>query len=188
MTARGILYLSLLLSATLFAQQKPVTGKTAPSSPKHATAAATKPADPEAAKVADIRRLLEVTGTRDMVNQMKSSMMEQFRRNAPGISTEMLDEMMAELKAEDLLESMIPVYSKHFTGADIKQLIAFYQSPFGKKVLREMPQIITESGEVGTRWSEGVVTRVATRWRDQGKISQRAYEQLIGAAGAEDEH
>src|SRR5512143_871435 len=109
MTARGILCLSLLLSATMFAQQEP--GKSSSSKPKHSTAATVaKRADTEAAKVADIRRLLEVTGTRDMVNQMKSGMMAEFRKNAPGISTEMLDEMMAELKAEDLVESMIPVY------------------------------------------------------------------------------
>jgi uncharacterized protein len=186
MIARGILSLSLLLSATLLAQQKPATGKPASTSPKPTTV--TKSADPEAAKVADIRRLLEVTGTRDMVNQMKTSMMQQFRKNTPGISAEMMDELMTELKAEDLLESMIPVYSKHFTGADIKQLIAFYQSPFGKKVLREMPQIIAESNDVGMRWGEGVVTRVATRWRDQGKISQRAYEQLVSPVGPEEEH
>jgi len=187
MRVRGIVCLTLFVSLSLFAQQKPATGKTPASSQKHATTSA-EPADTEAAKVADIRRLLELTGTRDMVNEMKSSMMEQFRRNAAGMPDAMLNEMMAELKAEDLLESMIPVYSKHFTGPDIKQLIAFYQSPFGKKVLREMPQIITESNDVGTRWGEGVVQRVATRWRDQGKITQKAYEQLMGIAGPEEEH
>lgn len=188
MRVRGILCLTLLFSVTLFAQQKTVTGKTGTPPQKHVTARSARPADAEAAKVADIRRLLDLTGTRDMVDGMKSSMLEQFRRNAPGMPDGMLTELMAELKADDLVESMIPVYSKHFTGADIKQLIAFYQSPFGKKVLREMPQIITESNEVGARWGEGVVQRVATRWRDQGKISQKAYEQLIGVAGPEEEH
>ncbi len=186
MIARGILCLSLLASLSVFAQQ-PATGKTPASSHKHKTTAA-QPADSEAAKIADIRRLLELTGARDMVNQMKSTMMVQFRKNAPGLPDDMFNEMMDELKADDLMESMIPVYSRHFNGADIKQLIVFYQSPFGKKVLREMPQIIEESNDVGSRWGESVVTRVATRWRDQGKISQRAYEQLVGMTGPEEEH
>ncbi len=188
MRVRGILYLTLFASLSLSAQQKPATGTTPATSQKHATAASTQPAEAEANKVADIRRLLELTGTRDMVDAMKSSMMEQFRRNAPGVPNQMLTEMMGELKSEDLVESMIPVYSKHFTGPDIKHLIAFYQSPFGKKVLREMPQIIEESNDVGVRWGEGVVQRVATRWRDQGKITEKAYQQLIGVAGPEEEH
>lgn len=193
MRFRGILCLTLFASLTLFAQQKPATGKTpaasrTPAASQKRAAASTKNSGAEAAKVADIRRLLDLTGTREMVNGMKGSMKEQFRRTAPGMPDEMLNEMMAELKADDLVESMIPVYSKHFTGEDIKQLIAFYQSRFGKKVLREMPEIIAESNEVGTRWGEGVVQRVATRWRDQGKITQKAYEQLIGVAGPEEEH
>lgn len=188
MRVHGILCLTLFVSTSLFGQQKPATSGTHATAQKRATGTGTSPVDVEAAKASDIRRLLDLTGTRDMVDGMKSSMMEQFRRSAPGMPNEMLTEMMAELKADDLVESMIPVYSKHFTGADIKQLIAFYQSPFGKKVLREMPQIIAESNDVGTHWGEGVVQRVATRWRDQGKISQKAYEQLMGVAGPEEEH
>ncbi len=187
MTARGILFLSLLASVSMFAQQKPATSTV--HTPSHKPVAKTgHVANEEATKAADIRRLLELTGTREMVEQMKSSMMEQFRKNAPGVPPDMFNEIMAELKADDLMESMIPVYSKHFTGEDIKEMIAFYQSPFGRKVLREMPQIILESNEVGTRWGDGVVTRVATRWRDQGKISQHAYEELMGTVGPEDEH
>jgi uncharacterized protein len=184
MTVRGIFCLFLIFSAPLLAQQNN-PGSTADTASQRA--AAMSPEE-EAAKVADIRHLLELTGTREMVEQMKSSMMEQFRKNAPGIPPDMFSEIMAELKADELMDSMITVYSKHFTREDIKQMIAFYQSPFGQKVLREMPQIILESNEVGTRWGEGVVTRVATRWRNQGRISQQAYEQLMGAVGPEDEH
>lgn len=175
----------LLLPLALLAQQSG-SSRTAVSPAKSTAPRTSKPMDPEAAKVADIRRLLALTGTREMVNQMKTEMMSQFRQNAPTMPREMFDEMTSELKAEDLEEAMIPVYSKHFTGADIKQLIAFYESPFGRKVMREMPQIITESNEVGIRWGQGVITKVAGRWRDQGKISQRAYDQLVGAA--EEEH
>ena len=171
----------LFISSLSFAQQ-PAAGQTPSPSSK-----ATQSQSPEdAAKIADIRRLLELTGTREMVNQMKSSMVAQYRQNVPNIPSAMFDEMMAELKAEDLEESMIPVYANHFTGDDIKQLIAFYESPFGRKVMREMPQIIAEANNVGIQWGQGVVTRVAGRWRDQGKISQRAYDQLINAP--EEEH
>ena len=187
MKSRSFLLPFLLILPIALLAQKPDSPKTT-ASPAKSTAARTtsKPMDPEAAKVADIRRLLALTGTREMVNQMKAEMMAQFRQNAPTMPKEMFDEMTSELKAEDLEEAMIPVYSRHFTGADIKQLIAFYESPFGRKVMREMPQILVESNEVGVRWGQGVVTKVAGRWRDQGKISQRAYDQLVGAA--EEEH
>ncbi|HEU5402893.1 MAG TPA: hypothetical protein VFU86_16150, partial [Terriglobales bacterium] len=69
MNARGILCLTLLAASTLFAQQKPATeaGKASPNSQKHPIATGTRTTDTEATKTSDIRRLLELTGTRDMV-------------------------------------------------------------------------------------------------------------------------
>jgi len=182
----------LILAPVLAAAQNPPSKQTAPPAKTASAKTKSQPKDStgakDPAKIADIRHLLELTGTKDMVNQMKSVMMGQFRQNAPGMPPAMFDEMMAELKAEDLEESMIPVYANHFSGEDIKHLIAFYESPFGRKVMREMPQIISESNEVGVQWGQGVVTRVAGRWRDQGKITQRAYDQLVNAANIEEEH
>jgi hypothetical protein len=187
MKTRFTVLVLVLASTAALAQQAATAKPTAPAQKSAAQKPATS-ASAESAKIADIRRLLELTGSRDMVNQMKTVMMAQFKQNAPSMPPEMFDEMMSELKAEDLEESMIPVYSKHFTASDIKQLIAFYQSPFGRKVMREMPSIISESNEVGIHWGQDVVSRVAGRWRDQGKITQRAYDQLMNASGTEDEH
>lgn len=188
MTSRALAWILVLLPAVAAAQQSSVP-QSSPVAHKQAPAkTASKSSTSDAVKIADIRRLLELTGTKDMVNQMKSVMMSQFRQNAPGMPPAMFDEMMTELRAEDLEESMIPVYANHFTGDDIKHLIAFYESRFGRKVMREMPQIINESNQVGVQWGQAVVTRVAGRWRDQGKISQRAYDQLVNAATPEEEH
>ncbi|WP_323973541.1 DUF2059 domain-containing protein [Aeromonas hydrophila] len=46
------------------------------------------------------------------------------------------------------------IYRKHFTEAELKQLIAFYQSPIGKKSLDTMPAIFQESSLVGQSLAE----------------------------------
>lgn len=46
------------------------------------------------------------------------------------------------------------IYRKHFTEAELKQLIAFYQSPVGKKSLDTMPAIFQESSLVGQSLAE----------------------------------
>jgi uncharacterized protein len=163
-----------------FAQQKPASTGGARTAPKGSATTAEQGTEDEAAKIADIRKLLQLTGSREMVNQMKGTLMEQFRQSSPNLPPEMFQEMLAEMKAEDLEESIIPIYVKHFSAADIKHLIAFYDSPFGRKVTRVMPQILQESNEVGMNWGQNVVTRVATKWRKEGKLTEREYEQLVG--------
>jgi hypothetical protein len=176
------LSLAIVLSiATCYclAQQKPVP-KTQPSASTKPIATSDTGAGAEAAKIADIRKLLELTGSRYMVNQMKGTLMAQFRQASPTLPPEMFDEMLSEMKAEDLEEAIIPIYVKHFSAEDIKHLIAFYESPFGRKVTRAMPQIMQECNEVGMNWGQNVVIRVATKWRKEGKLTEREYDQLVG--------
>lgn len=166
-------------SVTALAQQKTAAPNAQAKKPvaKSPTKAAS---DSGPAEVADIRKLLELTGSRNMVNQMKGELMAQFRQASPTLPTEMFDEMLAEMKPEDLEEAIIPIYVKHFTESDIKQLIAFYESPFGRKVMSKLPEIMQESNQVGAEWGQNIVTRVAGKWRDEGKITQHEYEQLVG--------
>jgi uncharacterized protein len=169
----------VLACSLSYAQQTPTQKPAAPAKKPAASAPAKAPTG-DAARIADVRRLLEITGSRGMVNDMKTSMLEQFKRSSPNLPPEMFNEMITEMKAEDLEEAIIPIYLKHFTASEIKQLIAFYQSPFGKKVTREMPQIFQEANEAGMDWGQNVVIRIATKWHKEGKLTDREYEQLVG--------
>jgi len=46
---------------------------------------------------------------------------------------------------DEMLQSMIPIYQKHFTKGDIDAIVAFYSAPTGQKLLKEMPQMLSES-------------------------------------------
>lgn len=43
------------------------------------------------------------------------------------------------------MQAMVPVYQKHFTKGDIDNLVAFYSSPTGEKILREMPSVMADA-------------------------------------------
>ncbi len=171
---KRIFLVVILFSASAFSQTSASQPKTSQSKPTGNVSSET------ASKIADIRRLLQLTGNLQMVNQMKAQMIEQLRQTSPNLPPEMLTELSNEMRAEDLENSMVPIYSKHFTEAEIKQLINFYDSPFGKKLIREMPQIIAEANLVGADWGQGIMKRVAKKWRDAGKITDQEYERLTG--------
>ena len=44
-----------------------------------------------------------------------------------------------------VMEDAPSIYARHFTTAELRQLLAFYQSPLGEKSLRVLPQITTET-------------------------------------------
>src|SRR5260221_4285233 len=59
--------------------------------------------------------------------------------------SKLLDDNMESFPWDEMLQSMVPVYQKHFTKGDIDVIVAFYSAPTGQKLLKEMPEMMAES-------------------------------------------
>jgi hypothetical protein len=46
---------------------------------------------------------------------------------------------------DEMLQAMVPVYQKHLSKGDIEAIVAFYSTPTGQKLLREMPAMMGEA-------------------------------------------
>jgi hypothetical protein len=42
----------------------------------------------------------------------------------------------------------------------LKEIIKFYESPVGKKLVKSQPLIMKESFQIGIKWGQGVAKRV----------------------------
>ncbi|WP_158247201.1 DUF2059 domain-containing protein [Geothermobacter hydrogeniphilus] len=125
------------------------------------------------AKSAGIRYLMQLTGTDNMEpelsGQLKSRARQALKADGDKISERVeaiVDFEVRQLLAErrDLLEDkLMHIYADHFSHDEIKQLISFYRSDIGKKSLRVLPAIRTESRETGRQWGETLVTELVRR-------------------------
>jgi hypothetical protein len=66
------------------------------------------------------------------------------------MADEMIEGVYKDYPIDALLQDMVPVYQRHLTKSDCDQLIAFYSSPVGQKVLRELPAITLEAMQVSS--------------------------------------
>jgi hypothetical protein len=101
-----------------------------------------------------VRRNMQVA-IDGMKQQMKSGAEQGFRHKLPDATTEqvqqmqaMMDDAFSEISFDEVIDAMVPVYQKHLAKADIDNILAFYASPSGQKLLREQPAIMRESMEV----------------------------------------
>ena len=111
------------------------------------------------ASKADVERFLDAMQTRDMmknVMQVMATQMHQIvhdqlknQQNLPADAearlTKSTDEMLKTFPYDQLIDAMIPVYQKHLTKGDVDALVAFYSSPVGVKMLKELPGMTSES-------------------------------------------
>jgi len=88
------------------------------------------------------------------VQQMFAQRFEQTK--APAAKQSVLDSYQAKANAAldqaigwpKLKPDMVKLYTSNFSESELKDLVAFYQSPLGKKVLEKMPQLTQQSAQM----------------------------------------
>jgi len=113
---------------------------------------------------ADFVKFLEVSGAKESQKTILKSMFNQFK-SMPNVNPKAFDDMekMMNDELEALNKSLFPVYKKYLTPADLKGIIAFYQSPAGKNLTKYQPMIIKDSFAIGSKWGRSVAERVLAK-------------------------
>lgn len=110
------------------------------------------------AKQADIRALVERTGGLDAALRKIDALGEQaaqaMRQKRPDTPERALEIVRREVRAVlqeklagpgGLYDRIAPLYAKAFTHQEIRELLAFYATPTGRKALAVMPGLSAES-------------------------------------------
>lgn len=125
--------------------------------------------DPAAvSKRADIKRLMEITGAGNLGIQIMNRMIPAMKKGHKDIPEKFWTDFMAEISPNDLTEMVVPIYEKYFTHEELKQLIAFYESPIGKKIIKVQPQIMMESMTAGEEWGKELVKKIKKKLHEEG--------------------
>ena len=168
MTSRLVFFslmLCLMFSFTHASGQ--TTTQKKPSEAKSAEKTEDKNKDPkQLAKEADIRKLLIATGAGKMGVQAMQQMINSIKIQNPNVPSDYFDKLMEEADPNELIEISIPSYDKHMTHDDIKQLLKFYNSPIGKKLIEKQPLILRDSMIVGQKWGMELNRRIQERIKD----------------------
>jgi hypothetical protein len=61
----------------------------------------------------------------------------------------MVEDAMGDIPLDEMIEAMVPIYQRHLTKYDLDEIIRFYSSPVGQKLLHEQPQMLQEGMQAG---------------------------------------
>ena len=118
----------------------------------------------------DILKLLRVSGSDKLAEQIMDAMIPQFQQLVPGIPDTFWTRFREKLNIDDLLYACIPVYDKYYTQDEIKELIAFYESPLGQKMVEVTPLLTQETMAIGRSWGEKLGRDIVNELRQEGFI------------------
>lgn len=119
-------------------------------------------------KTEKIRKLLEVTGSSKLGMQVLDNIVDMYKRSYAQVDHTFWDEFRKEINAGELVNLVIPIYDKFYTEQELTQLITFYESPLGKKVVQTLPGIMQESMRAGEEWGKQIGEKVVKRLIAEG--------------------
>ncbi len=86
-----------------------------------------------------------------------------------------LDEVAANMekeyapRANELLDQSARLYASYFSEAELKQILAFYQSSAGRKVIEDEPKVVHDSLAYAGQWGENFSQEVIAKMREEMK-------------------
>lgn len=142
------------------------------------------------AKQNDIRQLIEMTGGTNIAklfasgsSQQMFKMLKASRPDIPDRALVIMEREMLALFSEKLtapgglMDMIVPIYAKHLSHQEIRELIAFYQTPLGRKTISVLPLVTQESMQAGQRWGQALgpemEKRVIAALNREGLLTQK---------------
>jgi len=108
-------------------------------------------------KKENIRNLLSLLNCNKMAKEAVILSLSQKHSIPDDFVSAIIPILLSKENIQKLENSMIDIYDKHFNNKETKELIKFYSSSIGKKLISEMPLIFVESQVVGAKWGHEIV-------------------------------
>ena len=142
------------------------------------------------AKQADIKLLLASSGGatvgKSMATQLTRRIVETLRRTRPDIPVHTLAIVEREVikmftetfdAPGGVVDRLVPLYADTFTHQEIRELLAFYQSPVGKKAVGSLPQLIRQGQKIGQGLAHDVAPelnrRIKAALKEEGVVLEK---------------
>ena len=130
--------------------------------------------EPSPAAVAAAKELIELKGAMAMFEPLVPGVIETakntFLRTSPGLSKD-LNEVAAALRTEfagkraEIADEIARSYAAQFTDKELREVIAFYKTPAGKKMIDAEPRVLEQSMTRVQSWADRFADDMMTRFR-----------------------
>lgn len=130
------------------------------------------------AAIATAKELVTATKATTIFNPLIAGVVEQakllFLQQDPSLAkdlNEIAEKMRADLapRFAELNDEMAKLYATHFTDQELKEILVFYKSPVGQKLLTEQPTVVDASMRYAQDWANKLSDQVIAKMREELK-------------------
>ena len=139
---------------------------------------ATYAQQPSAAALSSAKEIVQVSGATALFNPLIAGVVEQAKllllQQNPSLNkelTEIANKIRTDLapRFDEINSEVARLYATHFTEQELKDVLAFYKSSSGKKLVAEQPLVVDASLKFAQNWANGLSDDVVAKMRAELK-------------------
>jgi len=133
---------------------------------------------PSAGAMALAKQLIAATNATTVFTPLIAGVVEQakvlYLQQDPSLASD-LNEIAAKMRTDlqprftEINDEVAKLYATSFTEQELKDILVFYQSPTGKKMLTQQPKLIDSSMSFAQNWANKLSDEVIAKMRDELK-------------------
>lgn len=167
----------MAISVSALAQQPSTSTEPKPAAQAPSTAAepAIKPpANP--ITPAQIKEMQQLTGAEAMKKRIVSLALQSYRSQFPPyVPADVIDDLSKTLQSVDLESRAAEIYPKYISTEDATQIITFYKSPAGQRMIAAQPYMASELQRSAIQIAQQTARDVMMRHKDEIEAAQKKY-------------
>lgn len=142
------------------------------------SAASAQKTAPTASQIQLAHKIIDISGAGHAFDPIVPSVFQQtfsiFIQQNPDLQKPLADTMNAlrpefEKRQPEVIEILARAYASHFTEAEMKEILAFYNTATGKKLVSDLPKVLQESFVEAKEWGTKISEQVTMRLREEMK-------------------
>lgn len=133
---------------------------------------------PSAAALETAKEIIAIKGGDSLFNAIIPGVIEQgkamFEQQNPALNKD-LTTVAAKLRTElgprinEVNGEVARAYAAHFTESELKEMLAFYKSPLGRKMIAEEPKALAQAVNFAQDWAQKFSGEVLEKYRAEMK-------------------
>lgn len=133
---------------------------------------------PSPASILIAKQIVELKGVKGMFDPVVRGVVEKAKTmfmQTNFMLAKDLNEVAAVLhrdydpRSAELVDQTARFYASHFTEPELKDLLKFYQSPLGKKLIEQEPKAVEQSMNFAAKWADDLSADVIAKFRAEMK-------------------
>ena len=117
-----------------------------------------------------IKELIALSGVFNMSEEVKNQFMLEFKKRYPHVPETEWKQISTKIDANELINQNIEIYGKYFSENEIDDLLKFYKTDLGKKLMKNSIGISNEIRGNSVKWVEKITKDINMNLEKDGYL------------------